>query len=418
MEFISALSAIVVIDVALAGDNAIVIALAARNLPRHLQTRAMIWGAAGAILVRTVMTIVVVWLLKIPGLLFAGGVMLLWIAHKLLRPNLANAGDDKIEAASTFYGAIRTIIAADMVMGLDNMLAVAGAAHGSTLVVGLGLLISIPIVVGGSTILLKFIERFPAIVYLGAGVLAVTAARMIISEPYIADMMAAYESGAPIIYAGAVLAVLGNGLINNHRRLESSIDEKLRACAQSVDANSLPQPAAGGGNTMSKVLVPVDRSDNSQAAVRHVIRQMRAGRAGEIHLLNVQPPFSRHISQFLGRKSRLGHHHEEVRKVFRPVEQMLDRAGARYVLHSAVGDKAALITETARALACDRIVMSTARKNSLTRMLENSVTHKVLEATPVPVEVIAGNAVSPAERYGLPLSIGTMLMLLLFTVAS
>lgn len=417
MEFISALSAIVVIDVALAGDNAIVIALAARNLPRHLQTRAMIWGAAGAILVRTVMTIVVVWLLKIPGLLFAGGVMLLWIAHKLLRPNLTDAGNDKITAASTFYGAIRTIIAADMVMGLDNMLAVAGAAHGSTLVVGLGLLISIPIVVGGSTILLKFIERFPAIVYLGAGVLAVTAVRMIISEPYIADVMAAYESGAPIIYAGAVLAVLGNGLINNHRRLESSIDEKLRACAQSVDASSLPPPAAEG-NTVSRVLVPVDRSSNSQAAVRHVIRQMRAGRTDEIHLLNVQPPFSRHISQFLGRKSRLGHHHEEVRKVFRPVEQMLDRAGARYVLHSAVGDKAALITETARTLECDRIVMGTARKNSLTRMLEDSVTNKVLEATPVPVEVIAGNAVSPAERYGLPLSIGTALMLLLFTVAS
>ena len=129
-EFFSALFAIVIIDLVLAGDNAIVIALAARNLPPDLRNKAIAWGTIGAIVVRSAMTIVVVWLLKIPGLLLAGGALLLWIAYKLLIDN----NDDEshgISSATNFWGAMRTIVVADAVMGLDNVLAVAGAAHGS-----------------------------------------------------------------------------------------------------------------------------------------------------------------------------------------------------------------------------------------------------------------------------------------------
>lgn len=414
MEFISALSAIVIIDITLAGDNAIVIALAARNLPKHLQVRAMVWGAAGAVLVRGAMTIIVLELLKVPGLLFVGGLMLLWIARKLLQPD-AEANEDKVAAASTFAGAIRTIIVADMVMGLDNMLAVAGAAHGSVLVVGLGLLISIPIVVGGSTILLRFVKRFPVIVYIGAAVLAVTAVRMIVSEPYLADLLAAYESIVPLVYVATVSLVLWGGFVANHRTLESRISAKLRGFAQDEEAG-LPSPRPVEENAASKVLVPVERSGNSQAAVRYIVDEINKGRAMEIHLLDVQSPVSTRLSQFLG-KRRVARHREETLQVLRPIEQMLESAGARCVLHSAVGDKADLIAGMAHSLGCDRIVMSAARKNSLTRMLEDSVTCKVLEATTVPVAVIAGNTVSPAERYGLPVGIGTVLMLLLFTAA-
>ncbi|HEY5930858.1 MAG TPA: TerC family protein, partial [Burkholderiales bacterium] len=147
--FFSALLAIVIIDLVLAGDNAIVIALAARSLPANLRKKAIIWGTVGAIAVRSAMTIVVVWLLMIPGLRFIGGVALVWIAWKLLVPKHEEGVHAK--PADNFWGAMKTIVIADAIMGLDNVLAVAGAAKGSFLLVVLGLLISIPIVVWGST---------------------------------------------------------------------------------------------------------------------------------------------------------------------------------------------------------------------------------------------------------------------------
>jgi len=182
-EFFSALLAIIVIDLVLAGDNAIVIALAARNLPEKEKTRAIIWGTAGAIVVRAIMTMGVVWLLKIPGLMLIGGLLLIWIAVRLIAPN--ESGDDHSPTATTFWGAMKTIVIADAVMGVDNVLAVAGAAHGSFVLVVLGLLISIPIVVWGSRLVLKLIERFPSVIMIGGGVLAFTAAKMVLKEPII-----------------------------------------------------------------------------------------------------------------------------------------------------------------------------------------------------------------------------------------
>ena len=165
LDFFSALAAIVVIDLMLAGDNAIVIALAARNVPAHLQKRAIAWGTAGAIVVRSLMTLIVVWLLQIPGLLFVGGAILVWIAYKLLIPDDDGASHEESGTRPTsFWGAMRTIIVADAVMGLDNVLAVAGAAHGSYVLVIIGLAISVPIVVWGSSLLLKWVERYPVIV--------------------------------------------------------------------------------------------------------------------------------------------------------------------------------------------------------------------------------------------------------------
>ena len=176
----SALLAIILIDLVLAGDNAIVIALAARNLPANLQKKAIIWGAVGAIVVRSTMTVAVVWLLKIPGLMLAGGLGLLWIAYRLL----VDTGGDEHSGplVSTFWGAMKTIVIADALMGIDNVLGVAGAAQGSFVLVIIGLLISVPIVVFGSTLVLKLVERFPSIIKIGAAVLAFTAAKMITSE--------------------------------------------------------------------------------------------------------------------------------------------------------------------------------------------------------------------------------------------
>lgn len=180
----SALLSIVLIDLVLAGDNAIVIALAARNLPAALKKKAILWGTVGAIGVRSVMTLGVVWLLQIPGLMAVGGLALLWIAYQLLADE--GGGEHDGPSATTFIGAMKTIIVADALMGVDNVLGVAGAAHGAFDLVIIGLLVSVPIVVYGSTVVLRLVERFPVIIKLGAAVLAFTAAKMVIGEPLLA----------------------------------------------------------------------------------------------------------------------------------------------------------------------------------------------------------------------------------------
>ena len=213
----SALLAIVLIDLVLAGDNAIVIALAARNLPPALKGKAILWGTVGAIAVRAVMTVGVVWLLKIPGLMAVGGLALLWIAYQLLADTGGNEHDGP--SATTFMGAMKTIIVADALMGVDNVLGVAGAAHGAFDLVIIGLLISVPIVVYGSTVVLRLVERFPVIIQLGAAVLAFTAAKMVVSEPLLAGIfgdahfpMAPEQTAARwAAYGAAVLGVLGAG---------------------------------------------------------------------------------------------------------------------------------------------------------------------------------------------------------------
>jgi YjbE family integral membrane protein len=218
MEFMStawwsALLAIILIDLVLAGDNAIVIALAARNLPPHLKNKAILWGTVGAIAVRSVMTLGVVWLLKVPGLMAVGGLGLLWVAYNLLADG--GGGDEHGPAASTFWGAMKTIVVADALMGVDNVLGVAGAAHGAMDLVVIGLLVSIPIVVFGSKVVLKLVDRFPIIIQLGAAVLAFTAAKMIVGEPLLdavfdpqGTVHAAARWGT---YAACVAGVLGAG---------------------------------------------------------------------------------------------------------------------------------------------------------------------------------------------------------------
>ena len=414
MEFLSALLAIVIIDLVLAGDNAIVIALAARNVPKHLQKRAILWGTLGAIVVRASMTLVVVWLLAIPGLLFAGGALLIWIAYKLLLPEAENGNGGGIKAADTFWGALKTIVVADMVMGLDNVLAVAGAAHGSFLLVVLGLLISIPIVIWGSTLLLRFVERYPAFVYVGAGVLAWTAVKMMTSEPSLKEPLATYPFTVPLAYVVSVFGVLWAGLVTNHRRLESRISARTASITRFGPAATVASKHVAGEQALAKVLIPIDGTPNARLAVRHVIGEFARNRRNlEVHLLNVQAPFSRHVAQFTSSRNRDSFHQDQARKALRQVRGMLDAAGVPHSAHVEVGAKAEIIAATARRLGCDHIVMGTARKNSITRMLEASVTNQVLELSTVPVEVIPGDAVSQLERIGVPAGICAALALVL-----
>jgi YjbE family integral membrane protein len=204
----SALASIIVIDLILAGDNAIVIGLAARNVPAQSQRRVILWGTAGAIAVRGLLTAVVVWLLKIPGFLLVGGLALVYIGWKLTHD--AGASEPAVAAKSSVRGAVQTIIIADAVMGVDNVLAVGGAAHGSMLLVVIGLAVSVPIVIWGSTLVLKWVERYPAILWLGAAVLGWTGAKMIASEPLLAGTLQEHRALRGLLYVlivGGLVAV-------------------------------------------------------------------------------------------------------------------------------------------------------------------------------------------------------------------
>jgi YjbE family integral membrane protein len=198
----SALATIVLIDLVLAGDNAIVIGLAARNVPKDMQRRVVLWGTAGAIVVRALLTAVVVWLLKIPAFLLIGGLALVYIGWKLTQED--GGSKHSIESKPSVRGAIQTIVVADAVMGVDNVLAVGGAAQGSMLLVVIGLAVSIPIVIWGSTLVLRWVERFPAIMWLGAAVLGWTAAKMIASEPLIKPWLDAHAPVRTLLYGAIV----------------------------------------------------------------------------------------------------------------------------------------------------------------------------------------------------------------------
>ncbi|MFK2825207.1 TerC family protein [Bacillus sp. B190/17] len=201
-EYWSALLAIIVIDLVLAGDNAIVIGLAARNLPKEQQKKVIFWGTIGAIEIRAVATLAVVWLLKIPGLLLIGGLLLVGIACKLL---VEEKGHD-VKEGQSFWSAVRTIVIADALMGLDNVLAVAGAAHGNFSLVAIGLLFSIPIVVWGSTMIVKWVERFPILITIGAAVLAFTASKMIVGERFLKGF---FDENLLIKWGLTILIVVG-----------------------------------------------------------------------------------------------------------------------------------------------------------------------------------------------------------------
>lgn len=181
LQFLWALLMIIVIDVVLGGENALVIAMASRNLPPELRKRAMLWGTFGAVAVRFLCVAALTYLLLIPGLRIVGGLLLVWIAWNLTK------GDDEMEVKSsaTFWGAMGTIVMADAVMGLDNALAIAGAANGNWILIIAGLLISVPIILFGSTVVASVLEKHPNTIYIGAAVLYYVACKMIVHEPFI-----------------------------------------------------------------------------------------------------------------------------------------------------------------------------------------------------------------------------------------
>jgi len=432
-EFLAALGAIILIDLVLAGDNAIVIALAARSLPAHLQRKAILWGTVGAIGVRTLMTVAVVWLLKIPGLLLAGGVLLVWIAVKLLRPDSSGSEEHKVSAAG-FWTAMKTIVIADAVMGLDNVLAVAGAAHGSFLLVALGLLISIPIVVWGSTVVLHWVERFPVIVQAGSAILAWTAAKMILSEPLLKTWIHVDGISAWVFSAGVIALTLGLGawrkktghdrasstpVAANDVAMDSNVihPSKEPVMMTSDSASAVPSDVANGdqqnhliSSDQRHILLPMNDSAQAHAALRHVVQQYAGQPRVKVHLLHVSPKLHRHAARFLSKSALARNAGASAQQAFAQARRLLATQGIAFEPHVVRAlDASAAIMATAQRLGCERIVMGCVRKNNLLRWFTGSLTGRVLERASVPVEVVLEGRPDAFTRLGIPAGLAVAL---------
>ena len=203
------LAKIIGVNIVLSGDNAVVIALAARSLPPRQQKLAILYGAGAAVILRIILTIFAVALLSLPWLKIIGGLLLFWIGIKLLVPE---DGDDDISASDHLFTAIKTILIADLVMSLDNVIAVAAAAGGSVTLLILGLAISIPLVIFGATLLLKLMERFPVIITIGAGLIGWVAGEMLVADAaldgWLSGLGVSYERPGHPMVGGFSLEIL------------------------------------------------------------------------------------------------------------------------------------------------------------------------------------------------------------------
>ena len=192
---------IIAIDIVLGGDNAIIIALACRNLPKHQRRAGILWGTAGAIILRVILVFFATSLMEIPVLRLVGGILLIWIGIKLLTEVETHDLDGKINQSSNLLTAIRTIIIADFVMSLDNALAITAAAKGDIGLVVFGLLLSVPIIIWGSALILRLMERFPIIITAGAGLLGWLGGGLMISDKLLAEFTAPSLPVTPTIAA-------------------------------------------------------------------------------------------------------------------------------------------------------------------------------------------------------------------------
>lgn len=200
-----AVGQIILIDIVLSGDNAVVIALACRGLSPDQRKKGIFWGVAGAVVLRVILTVFAALVMNLPWLKFIGALLLIWIAIKLMLPE----DDDgpEIKPSSHLWGAVKTIIVADFVMSLDNVIGVAGAAHGSLALLLFGLAVSIPLIVWSSQLILHWMERWPAVVLFGAGLLGYVAGQMLLSDPGLLGLLPPLPEWAPKV-AGAVGALL------------------------------------------------------------------------------------------------------------------------------------------------------------------------------------------------------------------
>ena len=388
-DFWIAVGQIIMIDILLGGDNAVVIALACRKLPPAQRTKGILWGTAGAIVLRIVLIFFALQLLAIPFLKIIGAILLVWIGVKLLLPE-HEEGHSKIEGSDRLWGAIKTVIVADFVMSVDNVIAIAGAAetagggqHSMALVI-FGVLVSIPIIVWGSQLVIKLMDRFPIIITAGGMLLGWIAGSMIVTDPALVnpavmpqwpkliptDMMR-YAAGV----AGALLVLgLGKWLASRRVPAEGTASEAAVAA---------PAPGA-----FRSVLVAVDGSESATRAVTQALALRQALKdpsAMQVHLINVQRAVSGTVVSFVGNESVEEFHQEKSEDALAPARAQLQAAQCVATEHQRVGSPGPLIAEVAQAEGCDLIIMGTRGRGGASAALLGSVAQGVLENTRLPV---------------------------------
>ena len=383
-----ALMQIIGINIVLSGDNAVVIALAARSLPPQQQKQAILWGSGAAVVMRIVLTIVAVELLRLPYLKLVGAVLLLWIAVKLLIPEHEEEGSGK--AIGSLRAAVKTILIADLVMSLDNVIAVAAAAKGSLTLLIIGLAISIPLVIFGSTMLLKLMERWPVIITIGAALLGWVAGEMAVTDPLITAWV---EANAHYLHwvapaAGAIFVVaFGRWLAARTMAKAPALVELGEAAAVAAPI----RPASARPGWLNRILLPVDASDNAARAVEYVTAHLRAHPTPEtvdIHLMNVQRPVSGDVSTFVAKEALEDYHREKSLQALERPRKILDDSGVKYSVHMLVGKPWEVISDYAGAKQVDHIVMGTRGLGSYSGGTLGSVALGVVQRSPVPVILV------------------------------
>lgn len=377
-----ALLQIIGADIVLSGDNAVVIALATRSLPPHQQRRAIFWGTFAAVAMRVSLTVVAVTLLKLPALKLIGSVLLLWIAVQLLLPEEESSGEGM--AIGSMGAAIRTILIADVVMSVDNIIAIAAVAKGSLLLLVFGLALSIPLVVFTSTFLLKIMERYPIIITLGAALLGYVAGEMAVADPLVAGWIHANAGWLhTVLPAAGALFVVGVGKLLA-ARAEAREERPL------VEIEGAPGESTVGDTTMHKLLLPVDGSDASLRAVDRLLTMRGWYKdAPEIHLLNVQHVLHKDVSQFVSADDIKGYYHDEGLKDLAAARARLDKAGVPCQHHVVIGELAAeTIAHFAREHGIGQILMCTHGRSAVADLVLGSVARGVLQHTDVPVTLV------------------------------
>ena len=383
-EFWIALVQIIGVNIVLSGDNAVVIALAARGLPPEQQKKAIAYGSGAAVVMRIALTIVAVELLRLPYLKVIGAILLLWIAVQLLMPENEEGGHGDATKAG-LASAIKTILLADLVMSLDNVIAVAAAAKGNNALLIIGLAISIPLVVFASKLLLTLMERFPFIITLGAALLGWVAGDMAVTDPIDkpwVDLNAAFlHWGAPLVCSIAVI-VIGKWLA---ARKTAAASARLAAAARASVSS------AATGRPLRRVLLAVDGSEGSALATRRLLAlrsELSQGQALDVHMINVQRSLPGDVTRFVAGQAVGDYHHEKAQAALAPSRALLDGAQVTHQTHERVGEPGLLIAEAAQNLGCDLIVMGARGLGTHTAALLGSVTRGAIEHASVPVLVV------------------------------
>jgi YjbE family integral membrane protein len=376
-DFWISVGQIILIDILLGGDNAVVIALACRRLPPDLRAKGVMWGVVGAVAARIILIFFALQLLALPFLKAVGALLLLWIGVKLMLPEQGD-GHGKLEGGTTLWSAVRTVIVADAVMSLDNVIAVAAAADGHLGLVVFGILVSVPIIVWGSKFVLMLIDRFPLVVTLGAALLGWIAGGMLIEDLVWKSWYEAQPAwaGRAAAAAGAVFVVaLGRILI-------------ARRGAKSAPAAASP---AHGGAAVQRILIAADGSAGAARALQLALTlrsQFQQGADVELLVVNVQRPVSGNVASFVSGGSIDDYHREHGEQALSAARQTLQEAGVAFRELLRVGDPGSCIAEVAATENCDLIVMGTRGLGTHTGALLGSVTTSTLEHAGVPVLVV------------------------------